>query len=87
MGFSRNTKIITNQILISKYYNSENFASKKLQRAGITGEINTKRIELAARRLRSACLTTHMSKVSTELILGCFYGQNRLAKIPGHGPA
>ena len=44
-------------------------------------------LPIAARRLGSACLAAHMSKISTELILGCFYGQNRLAKIPGHGPA
>ena len=86
-GFSRNTKVITNQILTSKYSNSKNSAIEKLQRAGITGEINNKIIELAARRLRSACLTTHLSKVSMELTLGCFYSQNRLAKIPGYGPA
>ena len=72
--------------MISKYSNSDNSAIEKLQRAGITNEINNKIIELATRRLRSACLTTHLSKVSMELILGCFYSQNRLAKIPGYGP-
>ena len=84
-GFSKNTKVITNQILISKYSKAPNSAIEKLQKAGITGEINNKRIELAANRLKSACLTTHLSKVSTELILGCFYSQNRLSKIPGYG--
>ena len=84
-GFSKNTKVITNQILISKYSKAPDSAIEKLQKAGITGEINSKRIELAARRVKSACLTTHLSKVSTELILGCFYSQNRLSKIPGYG--
>ena len=84
-GFSKNINVITNQILISKYSKAPNSAIKILQRAGITGKINNKRIELAARRLKSACLTTHLSKVSTELILGCFYSQNRLSKIPGYG--
>ena len=79
-GFSKNTKVITNQILISKYSKSPNSAIEKLQNEGITGKINGKRIELAARRVKSACLTTHLSKVSTELILGCFYSQNRLSK-------
>ena len=71
-GFSRNTKVVTNQILISKYSKSVNSAIKKLQKAGITDETNNKKIKLAARRLISACLTTHLSKVSMELILGCF---------------
>ena len=79
------TKVVTNQILISKYSKSENSAVEKLQEAGIIDEINRKRIELTARRLRSACLTTHLAKVSMELIVGCFYSQNRLAKISGYG--
>ena len=49
-GFYRNTKFITNQILISKYSKSPNSAIEMLQKAGITGKINSKRIELAARR-------------------------------------
>ena len=43
-------------------------------------------MELAARRIKTACLTTHASKTSTEL-LGGFYGQLRLAKMPNYGPA
>ena len=56
-----------------KYSNCENSAIEKLQRVGITDEIFNKRMELAARRLKSACLTTHIAKVSMELVLGCFY--------------
>ena len=52
-----------------------------------TYRFNTKRIELAARRIKTACLTTHASKTSTELLLGGFYGQLRLAKMPNYGPA
>ena len=86
-GSSRNTKVITNQILIAKYARITNPSIDKLQRAGISEEINTKRIELAARRLKTSCLTTHTSKTSTELLLGCFYGQLRLTKQPNYGPA
>ena len=77
-GSSRNTKVITNQILIAKYARITNPSIDKLQRAGISEEINTKRIELAARRLKTSCLTTHTSKTSTELLLGSFFGQLRL---------
>ena len=84
-GLSRNTKVITNQILLAKYSRINNPAIEKLQKTGITNEINTKRIELAARRIKSYCITTHTSKVSTELLLGRFYGQLRLTKIPGYG--
>ena len=41
-----------------------------------------KRIELAARRMKTACLTTHASKTSTKFLLGGFYGQLTLAKMP-----
>ena len=85
-SLSRNTKVITNQILLEKYSHINNPAIEKLQKTGITNEINTKRIELAARRIKSYCITTHTSKVSTELLLGRFYGQLRLTKIPGYGP-
>ena len=86
-GSSRNTKVITNQIHIAKYARIINPSIDKLQKAGISQEINTKRIELAARRIKTACLTTHTSKTSTELLLGCFFGQLRLAKITNHGLA
>ena len=61
-GSARNTKVITNQILIAKYARITNPSINKLQKAGIFEEINTKRIELAARRIKTACLTTHASK-------------------------
>ena len=86
-GAARNTKVITNQILIARYAKLTNPSIETLQRAGISGEINTKRIEVAARRIQTACQITHMSKTSTELLLGCFYGQMRLAKMPNYGPA
>ena len=50
-GSSRNTKVITNQILIAKYSRTINPSIDKLQKAGTSEEINTKRIELAARRI------------------------------------
>ena len=86
-GTQRNTKVITNQLLIAKYSRIDNPIIEKLQRIGITNEINTKRIEVAARRIKSACNTTHSSKVSTELLVGGFHGQLRLTKIPDYGPS
>jgi hypothetical protein len=86
-GSARNTKVITNQILIAKYARLRNPSIEMLQKAGISEEINTKRIEVAARRIQTACQITHVSKTSTELLLGCFYSQLRLAKMPNYGPA
>ena len=56
-GSARNTKVITNQILIAKHARISNPSIDKLQKAGISEEINTKRIELAARRIQMACQT------------------------------
>ena len=69
-GSARNTNVITNQILIAKYARITNHSIDKLQQAGISEDINTKkRIELAARRIKTACLTTHASKTSTRWLL------------------
>ena len=86
-GSARNTKVIRNQILIAKYARINNHSIDKLQKAGISEEINTNSIELAARRIQTACQTTHVSKTSTELLMGGFYGQLRLLKMPNYGPA
>ena len=43
-GSSRNTKVITNQILLAKYSRIDNPAIEKLQKAGIINEINTKQV-------------------------------------------
>ena len=74
-------------MIIAKYARINNPSIDKLQKAGICEEINTKRIGLAARRIQTACQTTHVSKTSTKLLLGGFYGQLRLAKMPNYGPA
>ena len=50
-------------------------------------KLTQKKIELAARRIQMSCQTTHVSKTSTELLLGGFYGQLRLAKMLDYGPA
>ena len=86
-GSSRNTKVITNQILIAKYARTINPSINKVHKAVISEGINTKKIELAAKRIKMACLTTQTSKTSTKLLLGSFFGQLRLAKMPNHGPA
>ena len=86
-GSFRNTKVKTNQILIAKYARTMNTSIEKLQKAVISEEIHTKRIELPARRIKTAFLTTHTYKISIKLLLGSFFGQLRLAKMPNHGPA
>ena len=53
---------------IGKNFNSENSAIKKTPKGRHYGKNQYEIIELAARWKRSACLETHMSKLSNELI-------------------